>query len=174
MSLRTHGPSPNFTSNIKWIITFPLRIHQKTYGFLMISGGVNPTKWSNKLKQFVGNRRQIAWVCLTKGLTNWSMFLLHRNQSIDSHCKSITWFLKWAYMGLRWSPLENDFFTKRYFQWTGFYMISASIMKGLNISWFFSFDQEIKPCPRDIYIFVLPRKLQVKNLWRYHEYYNIL
>ena len=31
----------------------------------------------------------------------------------------------------------------------------------------------MKPCPRDIYIFVLPRKLQVKNLWRYHEYYNI-
>ena len=25
----------------------------------------NPTKWSNTLKQFVGNSRQIAWVCLT-------------------------------------------------------------------------------------------------------------
>ena len=25
----------------------------------------NPTKWSNALKQFVGNRRQIISVCLT-------------------------------------------------------------------------------------------------------------
>ena len=25
----------------------------------------NPTKWSNKLKQFVGNSRLIVWVCLT-------------------------------------------------------------------------------------------------------------
>ena len=25
----------------------------------------NPTKWSNTLKHFVGNRRQIVWVCLT-------------------------------------------------------------------------------------------------------------
>ena len=26
---------------------------------------VNPTKWSNTVKQFVGNSQQIAWVCLT-------------------------------------------------------------------------------------------------------------
>ena len=25
----------------------------------------NPTKWSNTLKQFVGNSRQVVWVCLT-------------------------------------------------------------------------------------------------------------
>ena len=25
----------------------------------------NPTKWSNTFKQFVGNSRRIAWVCLT-------------------------------------------------------------------------------------------------------------
>ena len=26
---------------------------------------VNPTKWSNTRKEFVGNSRQIVWVCLT-------------------------------------------------------------------------------------------------------------
>ena len=25
----------------------------------------NPTKWSNTLKQFIGNSRRIIWVCLT-------------------------------------------------------------------------------------------------------------
>ena len=58
--------------------------HHNTRGFLMSSGGIkvisgmkwvewlqvnplstNSTKWSNTLKQFVGNSQWIVWVCLT-------------------------------------------------------------------------------------------------------------
>ena len=52
------GSSPNFPSNLGELINFcSPRTHQKTYGLLIISRGIevnplsaNPTKWSNTLK----------------------------------------------------------------------------------------------------------------------------
>ena len=35
------------------------------YLFPLILLSANPTKWSNTLKQFIGNSRRIDWVCLT-------------------------------------------------------------------------------------------------------------
>ena len=53
----------------------------------------NPTKWSNTVKQFVGNNQQIVWVCLTnsemiRDISNKDMYDSKILEAI-SHIKNI-------------------------------------------------------------------------------------
>ena len=59
-------------ATLHWISVRPLQtfIRDHLHSLLLILGefnplSANPTKWSNTLKQFVGNSRRITWVCLT-------------------------------------------------------------------------------------------------------------
>ena len=51
----------------------------------------NPTKWSNTLKQFVGNSRRIVWVCLTI-LWGWR-FKSYWSDTVSFKIPIIKWYI---------------------------------------------------------------------------------
>ena len=77
----------------------------------------NPTKWSNTLKQFVGNRRLIIWVCYTilkgwyiKGLMVSSQKMKFSIKDFFSKCDQIHGKLRiWLHL-LNKSLMENFIF----------------------------------------------------------------
>ena len=95
--VHTHSMDPS-NKNSKLIITFLCIVGGVSISKFLNKGGVycgcfliiinplsaNPTKWSNTLKQFVGESRWIVWVCLTilwgwrlKGWMLWNYIMIH-------------------------------------------------------------------------------------------------
>ena len=76
----------------------------------------NLTKWSNTLKQFVGNCQQIAWRCLTI-LRDWGL------KSYQTHSVKITWKSYFQWLKLIISnfrnnrPFLNSYCQKTTFSW---------------------------------------------------------